>query len=86
MVTIFKKDENGVSPLTYYTVIIGIEEGEDIFTVDYFPSDLEEKEILKESLIPSDKYSINIEATPPDRSGYPTYETQFTVKKNEITV
>jgi hypothetical protein len=85
MVKIFKKDENGVSPLSDYSGIIGMEEGEDIFTVNYFPPDFEDKEILIESLIPSDKYDIRIEALPPDRSGHPIYENQFSVKKNEIT-
>jgi hypothetical protein len=86
LVTIFKKDENGVSPFTYYSSTIGIVEGEHIFTVAYHPFDTENEEFLTESLIPSDKYSINIEAILPDRSGLPTYRTQFTVKKNEITV
>jgi hypothetical protein len=86
LVTLFQKDENGVSPLTDYSGMIGLEEGEDIFTVDYFPSDFDDEEILIESLIPSDKYDIRIEAMPPDRSGLPTYRSQFTVKKNEITI
>jgi phage-related protein len=86
LVTLFQKDENGVSPLTDYIGTIGLSESEDIFTVDFLQPDSENEENLIESLIPSDKYNIVIRAISPDRSGHPTYRTQFTVKKNEITI
>jgi hypothetical protein len=86
MVTVFKKDENGVSPYTDYFGSIGIGEGEDIFTVAQLPPASEVEENLRDSLIPSDKYDIDIKAISPDRSGHPIYRTEFTVKKNEITI
>jgi hypothetical protein len=87
MVTIFKKDENGVSPFTDFVGSIAISESEeDIFSVAQLPPASEVEENLRDSLIPSDKYDIDIQAISPDRSGHPIYRTEFTVKKNEITI
>jgi hypothetical protein len=87
IIKIFKKDENGVSPFTDFVGSIAISESkEGIFDVAQLPPASEVEENLRDSLIPSDKYSINIQALSPDYSGHPFYRTEFTVKKNEITI
>ncbi len=81
-VNVFKKDENDISPYTGFSAQVSIKVGEKFFDVKMV-SDTRNGSFYLDGLIPSNKYSISIRAC--ERVGYPFFEMDFEIKKNEIT-
>ncbi len=80
---IFKKDENGISPYTRFSAQIGFrasEKIEDIFTLSGIRNG---GEYFADGLVESDRYTLSVSAI--EREGYPEFETNFEIKKGEIT-
>ncbi len=80
---IFKKDENGISPYTRFSAQIGFrasEKIEDIFTLSGIRNG---GEYFADGLVESDRYTLSVSAI--EREGYPDFETNFEIKKGEIT-
>ncbi len=84
-VKVFKKDENGISPYTGFIAQIAITEGVHAFDVESVSSRYRTRNgsFNLDGLISSSKYSISIRAC--ERVGYPFFEMDFEIKKNEIT-
>jgi 5-hydroxyisourate hydrolase-like protein (transthyretin family) len=83
LVKIYKKDENGISPYTDYSAQIGFKAGDtidDIFTLYGMRNG---GEYLVDGLEPSDRYTLSVSAI--EYAGYPEFQTNFEIKKGEIT-